>query len=222
MNDRSTTIEILRLKEDILKLKKQINFYRYDHLTGLKTRNDIEYDFNSLLDNEKNFSIHLCDINNLKYFNTRYGYVEGGDNLIKKVVDKLKMIFDHQYIYRIGGDEFLIFDFNLSEFIDDSGDISVVTEVIEVGSHMDIGTENEIPNLKKIISGMDKKIRVLKSRNDRRGKKQTALVKDNLSLTLEFDNFLPFYIKADSNSGEIKIEHSDDESVIYLKEKNDI
>jgi diguanylate cyclase (GGDEF)-like protein len=215
----TSSTEILKLKEDIMKLKKQVNFYRYDQLTGLKTRNDLEYDFNYLLHKHQNFIIHLCDINNLKSINTKYGYVVGGDALIKKVVQKLKLFFDHNYIYRIGGDEFIIFDFNLTEFNDSVNDLTCVSEVIEAGSYMNIGTEQEILNLKKIISKMDKNLRKKKASSDRRGHKQEINVKNKLDLSINILNYEPVFLKI--NGGEMLLKHSDEQQLVYLKEKEE-
>jgi len=210
-------MEILRLKEDILKLKKKINFYKYDQLTGLKTRNDFVWDFNDLILKDKPFMVHLCDINNLKSINTKYGYVNGGDTLIKKMAKKLKTIFDHSFIYRIGGDEFVVFDFNLNEYNDDNNELSVVSKVIEPISHMDIGTESEI-DINNILMEMDKDMLKLKINLDRRGTRQIIKVHHGLDMCLNIDGYIDVNLKY--KAGKLKLEHNGDESVIYLKEKD--
>lgn len=67
-------------------------------------------DLQERLDNgEKiSFAVIMADINNLKYVNDTFGH-EKGDRYIKGCLDILAKFFDRESIYRIGGDEFVIF-----------------------------------------------------------------------------------------------------------------
>ena len=54
------------------------------------------------------FAIAVCDINHLKMVNDNYGH-EKGDDYLKKNCWKICRIFKHSPVFRIGGDEFLIY-----------------------------------------------------------------------------------------------------------------
>jgi len=208
------SIEVSKLQDELIELKKQVNFYKYDQLTGLKTRSDLEKDFNNLIKNNQTFIIHLGDINNLKSINAEYGYINGGDALIKKITDNLKLVFDHNYIYRIGGDEFIVFDFNLTEFNDSDNELTVVSKVIDY-DQMD---QSDL-DIKKIISKMDRELRRKKAEKDRRGRKQKINIKNKLVLDINILNYEPVFLTIDD--GNMWLEHSDEKHVIYLKEKED-
>ena len=72
----------------------------------LDRERDIQLSINSHEDIE--FGIVLIDINNLKKTNDLHGH-EKGDMLIKNVSRIICKIFDHSPVYRIGGDEFVVF-----------------------------------------------------------------------------------------------------------------
>lgn len=56
---------------------------------------------------ENEFAIILCDINNLKYVNDKWGH-EKGDEYIKNCCSLICKTFKHSAVYRIGGDEFVV------------------------------------------------------------------------------------------------------------------
>ncbi len=87
-----------------------------DSLTGARNRTAYYTDIPIL---ERTFlegpvGIIFTDVNGLKTRNDTEGHREG-DLLILKIADIIKSIFSEKYIYRIGGDEFVIFDFNVTE-----------------------------------------------------------------------------------------------------------
>jgi len=53
------------------------------------------------------FGIIVIDLNNLKVLNDSYGH-EKGDEAIKKICSMICSIFDPSFVYRIGGDEFVV------------------------------------------------------------------------------------------------------------------
>ncbi|MCR4902384.1 MAG: GGDEF domain-containing protein [Butyrivibrio sp.] len=57
------------------------------------------------------FGYAMCDINSLKNINDTYGH-DKGDELIKGVAQKLSEVFGHHNVFRVGGDEFIIYSFN--------------------------------------------------------------------------------------------------------------
>lgn len=83
-----------------------------DALTMLGNRIDYEKKISSIRDNIYDYSEFWCislDLNNLKNVNDNFGH-EKGDELIKSLAKLLKYIFNEDaYIYRTGGDEFIVF-----------------------------------------------------------------------------------------------------------------
>lgn len=89
---------------------------RTDQLTGLGNRN-VFYDVIRKSDRGNKgyyplqFGIVFADINGLKERNDAAGH-EAGDKLIKDVADTITGIFDREYVYRHGGDEFMVISFD--------------------------------------------------------------------------------------------------------------
>ena len=81
-----------------------------DSLTGLSNRNAYEDAIKRLdaqiTDGTAGFSIAVFDINGLKEANDKYGH-EFGDLMITTVSDILTACVNTDYLYRIGGDEFV-------------------------------------------------------------------------------------------------------------------
>jgi len=78
-----------------------------DPLTDVKNR----LAFNDVVDrlpDEEKIELVFCDINGLKHTNDTFGHI-AGDNLIISFVEFLKKHFDENYIFRLSGDEFLVF-----------------------------------------------------------------------------------------------------------------
>ncbi len=91
-----------------------VNRLKYDSLTGFYTRtyfDKILFPFICKEVIEKNWSVCfiLADIDNLKYFNDKFGY-EKGDEYIKKCASLIKENIKEfpNYKIRMGGDEFLV------------------------------------------------------------------------------------------------------------------
>ena len=80
-----------------------------DSLTGLLNRVTYKKDI-KIFDEEKpeNFSCVYIDVNELHLCNNRYGHA-AGDEMLIYIANTLKEVFYGNYIYRMGGDEFLVF-----------------------------------------------------------------------------------------------------------------
>ncbi len=96
-----------KLINEIERLKKEVNYYKYDFLTGLKMRKDLDKELDTIFNNKEDKTICLIDLDNLHNINKEKGY-SVGDEFIKKVINKLKEIESEDNIYRLGGDEFII------------------------------------------------------------------------------------------------------------------
>jgi diguanylate cyclase (GGDEF)-like protein len=84
-----------------------------DSLTGVKNKHAYvqwEEKVNEEIKkgSQEPFAVVVCDINNLKVVNDLYGHKEG-DDCIKKACAKICNIFSHSPVFRIGGDEFVVF-----------------------------------------------------------------------------------------------------------------
>ena len=84
-----------------------------DPLTGVKNRIAYFEDIGSIDQRIEdgflsNFGIVVCDVNDLKIVNDTLGH-KAGDEHIKNASIILSSIFEHSTVYRIGGDEFVIF-----------------------------------------------------------------------------------------------------------------
>ncbi len=101
----------LMLKEQLSKQKVvQLNdalgkAIRYDVLTKLKNRYALIEDSPDYYN--KPIYIVMCDCDNFKCINDTYGHITG-DKIISAIADVFKRNIEEQYIYRYGGDEFLI------------------------------------------------------------------------------------------------------------------
>ena len=51
----------------------------------------------------------MCDVNGLKIMNDNNGH-EAGDELLKDVAHSLADVFGNDNVYRVGGDEFAVYD----------------------------------------------------------------------------------------------------------------
>ncbi|SDB22102.1 diguanylate cyclase (GGDEF) domain-containing protein [Eubacterium oxidoreducens] len=92
----------IKMREEIL-----TEVSAMDTLTGLYNRRSYEK-FLKAMDSELEVGVIFCDINGLKYANDNYGH-EAGDRLICSFAEVLKERFEAQGIFRISGDEFVIF-----------------------------------------------------------------------------------------------------------------
>lgn len=82
-----------------------------DMLTGLRNRNSMNYRVDLFVSGENKvhapFGVIFADLNGLKQANDTGGHAEG-DILLKKAANLLSEVFEHDEVYRAGGDEFVI------------------------------------------------------------------------------------------------------------------
>lgn len=85
-----------------------------DSLTGVLNRVSYQNDI-ALFDGEQpsDFSCIYVDVNELHLCNNKYGHA-AGDEMLMYIANAMKKEFEGQSIYRIGGDEFLVFAKNTS------------------------------------------------------------------------------------------------------------
>lgn len=112
-------INIIGCCNDITELhqaKEKVEFLAYhDTLTNLPNRRKFTQDISKFFKEEKQFAFFMLDLDRFKYVNDSLGH-SFGDELLKVVAERIrKAIHPNQYVYRFGGDEFIIL---LPEIVD--------------------------------------------------------------------------------------------------------
>lgn len=100
----ATTAEVGRLRQ---KLEAVQGDAERDMLTGLPNRRGIDAYLATLRDAEDPIVIALCDVDNFKSYNDRYGHAVG-DRVLKTVARSLAESLPGQFVGRWGGEEFLV------------------------------------------------------------------------------------------------------------------
>lgn len=141
---------------DIDDKTSRLDYLAYtDFMTGVKNRTSYNEAISKLESENKSVGILFVDINGLKQENDTKGH-EFGDKMIKTVAGDLRDFFK-KYVYRIGGDEFVVFIPGKTEdFFNDkilSYKSRMQTEVsVSLGYKWFMSAEN----LEKKISAVDK------------------------------------------------------------------
>ena len=106
--------EVRKEKQHLKALNSEKELARRDELTGVKNKTaykELEKSVQANIDNGMDylpFALVVCDANNLKIINDSEGHV-AGDEYIRQSAALLCEIFDHSPVFRIGGDEFVVF-----------------------------------------------------------------------------------------------------------------
>ncbi len=79
----------------------------YDSLCGVKNRSAMEMTIKKSKKRNYTIGIIYADANGLKQINDTKGH-EAGDELLKKISTIMKLRVNRDYVYRVGGDEFVI------------------------------------------------------------------------------------------------------------------
>ena len=85
-----------------------------DTLTGLQNRNRYELYLKELESTKDDVTCLFIDANGLHDLNNSKGHF-AGDQMLRYIADTLKVQFGGEHIYRIGGDEFVVFSHGMSE-----------------------------------------------------------------------------------------------------------
>jgi diguanylate cyclase (GGDEF)-like protein len=95
------------LEED---LKRRAN---HDYLTGFYNRFFFRERYDEFSEREK-LGVTYLDINNLKRTNDTLGH-DAGDKLIVRVSNMIRSVYGNSFVFRMGGDEFLIITPDMEE-----------------------------------------------------------------------------------------------------------
>ncbi|MBQ3842370.1 MAG: GGDEF domain-containing protein [Ruminiclostridium sp.] len=142
--------EIRREKEYLKALNSEKELARRDDLTGAKNKTAYLELIHSVQDNIDNginyltFAIVVCDINGLKQINDTEGH-QVGDEYIKTCAKLICDVFTHSPVFRIGGDEFVVFI--------RGGDYAIKGNLFDKLRH-EVLKNRYIPGMPIIASGM--------------------------------------------------------------------
>ena len=106
--------EIKKEKQHLKELNTEKELARRDELTGVKNKTaykELEKSIQGSIENNTAnlvFAIVVCDTNNLKKINDTKGHA-AGDEYLRASSNLLCDIFVHSPVFRVGGDEFVVF-----------------------------------------------------------------------------------------------------------------
>ncbi len=142
-------------------LYEQKYYASTDQLTGVFNRN---YGINALeqsMKDTQNLSVCFIDLNGLKHINDTFGH-ESGDNFIKQSIDVIKNLLEFpDYLFRLGGDEFIIVSHQPPEVVERLWDKITETYQLINESHMnefDISVSHGIVKFRKTFKDVNQLI----------------------------------------------------------------
>ena len=132
----------------------------HDALTGLYNRNRYERDLPEIFEQYHNsLACVYIDANGLRETNNTRGH-DKGDKMLQTVATEIERHFDTEYIYRIGGDEFVLFvpEADEAELKMQSEELSYA--LLKVNSSISVGIEcdRNISSLSMLIKAAEKKM----------------------------------------------------------------
>jgi diguanylate cyclase (GGDEF)-like protein len=153
----TTIVYRAKIKGYLLETELHV-FSETDQLTGLNNRNSYEWRIKAY---PNSYGRSICciyiDVNGLHEVNNNYGH-KAGDEMLQYIADVIKKYFGDKHSYRIGGDEFVSFIFDMS-----ITDIKSRVHIVEVTAaeenyHVAIGYEYSSEpsvNMDTLISGAE-------------------------------------------------------------------
>lgn len=161
-------------------LKKTEIVAATDSLTGLSNR--MAYNKDLMMFNKSTSGLFSCiyiDVNELHIINNKYGHA-AGDEMLSYIAKSLKDVFADSYIYRLGGDEFLVFSQNI-EKEKLLSDIDILTQKVEeMKYHISIGTSfsDEDVDMEVLVKEAEKNMYAAKAKYYQRKVKSKNLNKN--------------------------------------------
>ncbi len=117
-----------------------------DSLTGVLNRVVYKRDLLAF-DKERpeNFSCIFIDVNELHLRNNKYGHA-AGDEMLLYIANTLKEVFYGHKVYRMGGDEFLVFTQNIEQEMVKNCIEQVISQLAPMNYHIAIGLSYRTQN----------------------------------------------------------------------------
>lgn len=136
-----------------------------DYLTGLYNRHYFDEVVNNVCIDCQSRGVIMADANGLKLINDAYGH-KYGDEVLVTIANLFKKIFSNSYIFRWGGDEFIILTSNVKKdeihekverFHKELGDITIKNVQLSAAvGH--IVTEDQSSNIFDLINEAEKRM----------------------------------------------------------------
>lgn len=118
-----------------------------DSLTELSNRMAYKKDLAKFDEkNSENFSCVYVDVNELHVINNKYGHA-AGDGMLLFIANALKECFPGSHIYRIGGDEFLVFTEGKDKESIEKSISELITKVEEMNYYISVGMDFCVRNV---------------------------------------------------------------------------
>ena len=170
-----------------------------DSLTGVKNKHAYEQWAEKINERIKErtqepFAVVVCDINDLKTVNDQYGHKEG-DICIQNCSSKICNIFSHSPVFRVGGDEFIVFlsgddYYRRKELMNQINAIPKARSKIRAGETVSAGMaeydKDKHPSLLQVAEEADK---VMYAR--KQYLKETILKKDDIADSETASDYIP-------------------------------
>ena len=149
------------------KINRKLNVIaNFDLLTGTLNRNSFHKAMDTLSSGKYNsLACIYIDANGLHEINNHLGH-QAGDNMLKSVVEVLQSMFSAENVYRIGGDEFVVFCQNQDEQEVYSQTELARKEVRKQGYEISIGIEwrDSNINVKSMVNIAEESMKLDKQR----------------------------------------------------------
>lgn len=173
---------ILSSMKESAEVNEKLNrIANYDPLTGVMNRNSYNAAFGQLLDEALQSLVCIyIDVNGLHEINNHLGH-HAGDLLLKTVAQALCKQFPLLDIYRIGGDEFVVFcrDANLQEITDKMQLVRHELKISDYEISVGIERQQEKLNINTLIKGAEEAMQRDKQRYyQENGKERQSRVLD--------------------------------------------
>ena len=131
-----------------------------DTLTGLYNRNRYERDLPEIFAQYQNsLACVYIDANGLRETNNVKGH-DKGDKMLRTVATEIRRHFDTEYIYRIGGDEFVLFvpEADEAKLKMQSEELSSALSKVDYSISVGIQCDKNISSLSLLIKAAEKKM----------------------------------------------------------------
>lgn len=151
-----------------------------DSLTGALNRVAYKKDVPGF--DEKKTEMFGCvyvDVNELHIRNNKYGHA-AGDAMLIYIANSLKEVFYGQHIYRMGGDEFLVFTEKISQEEIDRSIESLIAQLQPKDYHVAIGTSYRMQNTNCEEMVREAEVRMYESKAKYYQNKQEVSVSENV------------------------------------------
>ena len=156
-----------------------------DSLTGLSNRLAYKKDIKLYEDRHpEKFSCIYIDVNELHVINNRFGHA-AGDNMLLFVANTLKEEFEGCNIYRMGGDEFLVFAENISVDDINAKVDNVIRKSEEKDYHVSVGVDFESVNFDVEIAVKEAEKRMYEKKAEYYQKKGAQTVVEERAVDVE-------------------------------------